>query len=385
MGSQHTDVEYDKEPSCIRDHEVKRYGVSPFAHWTIISYNLLLNESIHSALLSTGFDMVIFDEAHYLKTVTSGRSQAALGSLDGSKTGLIEVADRITCLTGTPLPNRPREAYNLARHIDWRSIDGLSEDGFIRRFNPSQSYKSGFTEEYTSRAGELGARMRCNFMVRRLRREVLTQLPAEIHELVHLDTNTAMNKALRAERLLDIEPDELENASMETRGHIARVRHEMGIAKVPRCLEHIQGVLDADVPKIFIVCYHRAVINLILKKLADYQPALIWGSQTPKKRDAEKARFIEDPKCRIMVGQLNAVAEALDGMQHVCWHGIFVEASWTPKDNDQVCGRLVRMGQTEAVVWQYLVAPEGLDEKILGTSIEKARTINHTLDKRAKA
>jgi hypothetical protein len=52
---------------------------------------------------------------------------------------LAERSSRILALTGTPLPNRPREAYTLARGLCWDAIDWMSEDRFTTASTPASS------------------------------------------------------------------------------------------------------------------------------------------------------------------------------------------------------------------------------------------------------
>lgn len=119
-----------------------RHGVHPTAQWTVVSYDLARTPAIGRALARQRYDLLILDEAHYLKTVDSGRTHAVFGDLlTGSARKAIRNSagdivdyeflhdaigsrcDRILALTGTPLPNRPREAYTLARNLNWDSID----------------------------------------------------------------------------------------------------------------------------------------------------------------------------------------------------------------------------------------------------------------------
>lgn len=209
-------------------------GVSPFANWTFVSYDLLRHEHIRAALDKLRFDMLILDECHYLKTSDSKRTRAAFGDLAGAVEGVSSRAEKIVGLTGTPLPNRPRECYMLARHMCWEAIDWLSEEAFERRFNPSAKLWTGKVLEEVGRMPELRARLRCNFMVRRLKKKVLTQLPDQQFALTYIEPNGAIRKVLKAESLLHIDVENLDDLDMVTRGHIATVRREMGIAKIPR-------------------------------------------------------------------------------------------------------------------------------------------------------
>jgi SNF2 family DNA or RNA helicase len=353
-------------------------GVSPSANWTIVSYDLTRSAPIYRALMKLDFDMMICDEAHALKTVDSGRSRQVLGDLRGEVEGLASRCERTLTMTGTPLPNRPRECYNLARHQCWEAVDWMSEDAFQHRFNPSISF-GDHVEERTGRLPELHARLRTHFMCRRLLDDVQPQLPEMTCELTYLEPNGAINKVLRAEKLLDIDINQLDDADMTTRGHIAEVRHEMGLAKVPRILEHVRMLMDGGLNKVVLACYHRDVMDQLAEKLKAYGVASIRGGQTTNARDREKFRFIRDPECGVLLLQLNTAA-GVDGLQEVCHQGVFVEASWVPGDNDQVMRRLKRMGQDKHSFWQFAVAPGSLDEKILGKHIYKSRTTGKVLD-----
>lgn len=360
--------------------QASKDGVSPSANYTVISYDLLRRPAIYRALMALRFDLLVLDEAHYLKEVTSKRSQAAFGSLDGKIEGVASRCSKTLALTGTPLPNRPREAYNMARHLAWDSIDWLSEDAFVRRFNPSATMHTGHVLEYVSRLPELRARMRCNFMVRRKKLDVLPQLPEKAYELTYVEPTGEIKKALKAESLLHFDPDKFEDLDMETRGHIAAVRHAMGIAKIPRVVEHLAMLLNGGLEKVLVATYHRKVLAALAEKLESHGVAVIAGGQTPLQRERQKLKFINDPSCKILLGQIQAAGEALDGFQKVCRWGVFAEASWVFKDNEQITDRLWRMGQHRDVFWQFLVAPGSLDEKILGKAIGKGRNVEKTLD-----
>src|SRR5262249_40062803 len=100
-----------------------RDGVSPTMPWTITSYDLLRNPAIHHALSQGHYDLLIIDEGHYLKTPEAARTRALFGG--GGVEALAAHAEQVVVLTGTPLPNRPRECYTLARALCWESIDWL--------------------------------------------------------------------------------------------------------------------------------------------------------------------------------------------------------------------------------------------------------------------
>jgi SNF2 family DNA or RNA helicase len=356
-------------------------GVNPFAAWTVVSYDLMRNPGIYAALMKEKFDMFLPDEAHMLKTVDSARSQAAFGSLDGVIEGVASRCDKLLPMTGTLLPNRPRECYNIVRHTCWDAIDWLSEDAFQTRYNPSAELHTGHVMEEHARGPELRARLRCNVMVRRKKRAVLKQLPPERHEILRLDLDGDIKEALKAEALIDIDVNNLDlTGGFQDQGHIATARRMMGLAMSKRVIEHVKQIMEGGLPKLFIACFHREVMDILATKFASYGVAQIRGGQTPLQRDREKLAFIKNPEVQICIGQFEASGQALDGFQAVCSHGLFAEPSWVHKDNVQIAGRLIRNGQKSGTLWQYAVAPGSISEKILGKSIVKGQIVEEFLD-----
>lgn len=103
-------------------------GVHPTAEWTIVSYELARSEGIGHALARGTYDLIILDEAHMLKTPDSNRTRAIFGDYEtgrfrkkGSHEPMFDAlasrAGSVLALTGTPLLNRPREAYTLGRAL----------------------------------------------------------------------------------------------------------------------------------------------------------------------------------------------------------------------------------------------------------------------------
>lgn len=355
-------------------------GYDPEADATILSYEMARSEKFWPLLMEDTFDVLILDEAHYLKNHEAKRTQRILGGYAEGTEGLASRAGRTLALTGTPLPNRPRECYTLMRALNWPAIGNVSWDQFCTRYNPQQMHG-----EYSKNLGELQARMRCHVMVRRLKKDVLKDLPPKRYELALVETNGAIKNVLKAESLLDINPEDpgsFLGADGKIDGAIATVRKDMGLAKIPRIIEHAEYVLRSGVNKLVLFLYHREVIAAVTEALAGYDPAVIKGGITPPRRERERCKFVDQKQCRILIGQLLATGTGTDGLQHVCDRVVFGEADWVPGNNDQGVDRLHRRGQEGSVLAEFLVAQGSLDEKILGGAIAKLHTTNETLDRR---
>jgi hypothetical protein len=261
----------------------------------------------------------------------------------------------------------------------------MSEDRFRDRFNPSaQGETEGgqlYVREEAGRHAELQARLRGNFMVRRKKRDVQPQLKLPRIEVVHVEENGDIRAALAAEKLLDIDPLNLPGPDSPVIGQIATVRRMMGMAVAPLAVPYVQMVLDGGEERVFLAAYHTSVMNYLEERLATYRPLRIDGSTSPNRRQKIVDDFSE-PGRRLLIGQILAIGIGTDGLQRGCSRGICVEPDWTPGINDQLIDRLDRMGQADAVLFSFLVAPNSFAERILSRSLDKAVDIDRALDKR---
>lgn len=353
------------------------------SNYTVISYELAKSEKFHEHFCNDYFDLLILDEAHYLKTTTSQRTRAVFGGGRGrfQNLKLIDAAERVIALTGTPLPNRPRECYTLARGLDWESINWLSYERFCNRYNPSSNFWSGRRWEAVGRLPELRNRLRCNFMIRRHKSDVLLDLPDKRYEMSYIEENGAIKDVLKREKLIDFDPDHIFNPKIEMNGEaISTLRREMGMAKIPRVLEHIKFLLDVmEIPKIVVFAHHRDVLGTLMEELSGYHPVLRMGGIGTGRQQAAIDKFVKDPDCRIFMGQLDTM-EGADGLQHMTQYVVFAEPAWTPGRNEQCVDRLHRFGQHGNVIAQFLIAEGSMDEKVLHAVLGKAQVIHKTLD-----
>lgn len=354
-------------------------GVDPRAQWTVISYDLARDDKIQAKLRTMKFDMLVLDEIHYLKSVEARRTRAILG--DG---GLAERAEKIVGLSGTLLPNRPRECYTAVRGMCWEAIDFMSEYMFRSRYNPSMKLEGGAVFEKVGRLPELQARLRCNLMVRRKKVDVLPQLPKVTYEVLPVEKTPEIRKAIQAENLLGIDPNALASGSSNLGfdGAISTVRREMGEALAPRIAEHVRVLMDGGLDKLLLFGWHHSVLDYLENKLRSWGVTRVDGRTTPTGKARAVASFQNDPKTRIFLANMLAAGTGTDGLQKVCNHIVVGEPSWVPGENEQAVDRLWRMEQKAGVLAQFLVAPGSVGEYILQTAVNKVRSTDAALDRR---
>lgn len=362
-------------------------GVHPTANYVITSFEVARG-NLWRTLRSYPWDLLVIDEAHYLKTPDANRTRALFGASARATSpyagtrGIAERAEQIVALTGTPLPNRPRECYTLANALDASCIDWMNFDQFKDRFNPGgRDPESGATWEYTGRLPELNARLRCNIMVRRLKEDVLKDLPAKRYELVPVETTLKIKMALQAERMLHFDEHEmLARSGGKIDGAISTVRREMGEALAPAALDHVRMLLEGGVEKLVVFAHHHSVLDFLHKGLAPFGVLRVDGGTSVAGKGRAVEQFVHNPRMRVFLGQSQAVGTGTDGLQDIATHAFFAEADWVFGNIEQCVDRLHRMGQRGSVLAQILTAPGSIAERIIGRAIAKGRTTAKVLD-----
>ena len=362
-----------------------RSGVNPYAEWTVVSYEMARSPAIGRALAAGLYDLLILDEAHFLKTTDAERTRAVFGGGDNrSFAPLAERAGFTYGLTGTPLPNRPREAYTLARALCWDSIDWLSEDKFRERFNPSASGRTDegkiYIDERIGRSGELQARMRANFMSRHLKRDAMPQLDFPVYDIIRLEKTQAVKAALEAESLLDIDPTKFDS-NIAVLGQVSSVCEQMGFALAPQVADWVDELIDGGEEKLVVFGWHLRTMNYLEERWRKHGVVRYHAGRGAHNEEA-KAVFTKNPDCKIIMGNILTLGTGTDGLQHVSNHALIAEPDWVPGNNVQCFDRLDRGGQKRKVQGDIFVAPGSIMEKILGIALKKLQDTHKALDKK---
>ena len=97
-------------------------------------------------------------------------------------------------------------------------------------------------------------------------------------------------------------------------------------------------------------------------------------------REEARTKFINDPKCRVIVANIQAGGVGIDGFQEVCSDVAFAEFSHTPNYHRQAEDRLHRSGQKTSVTSYYLVAPGTVDMDAIEVLDARAKMLDGVLD-----
>jgi len=145
----------------------------------ILSYDLVKKKK--DQLLKKDFQFVILDESHMIKDSKSGRSQAVEPLAKNSR--------YLVLLSGTPALSRPIELYSQVAVLQPRLFPSVTQFG--NRYCDGKKKLIGGREvpdfSGSSNMTELSLLLQERCMIRRLKQEVLDQLPAKQRCMVLLD------------------------------------------------------------------------------------------------------------------------------------------------------------------------------------------------------
>lgn len=375
----------------------------------IFSYNRVggkRNLNMGKRLMSIRWDLMIADEIHYCKNDKAQRTKGVLGEWNKDGTvkvpGLIHVCRKLVFLTGTPITNRPVELFPLARALD---PDGLGRSfiRFARRYCNGQLGRWGWDFSGASNLGELQDTLRARFMIRRLKKDVLKDLPAKRRQILPLDPD-GHEKVIKQQADAFAKHDDVMTQLQEAQAmamamddaeafkemgrllrdarkiafkELARERKNVAIAKIPAVIEHIKEALDSTNSSILVFAHHKAVVKALQE--AFDTPLVITGDTPTDKRQGIVDRF-QSGDHRVFIGNIQAagVGLTLTAGDLV----IFAELDWTPANMMQAEDRAHRIGQTNPVLVQYLVFDGSVDSKMVKTLLRKMEVIEQALDTR---
>lgn len=330
----------------------------------VVNYELVLRNKINRQLqargANQGYDLLLCDESRYLKNQTAKRTKAILG-----KSSFTRHAKHKWLLDGTPVPNRPVELFPVLSALAPDVIDPyLTWQLFGEYFCRGKKNIFGWDMSGHSNIEELQNRLLgSGFMLRRTKEEVMDELPNKVETLVGLDVSCAA---------------QLDDS------HIATVRRELALAKLPRAVEHIASLL-VNVDKVVVFAHHRDVIEQLQVALSNHGAVIVYGGMTADQKQRSIDAFVSDPNTQVLIGQTVAGGTGVDGLQTVCNHIVFVELDWSPGVMDQAIDRCRRIGQEHDTVFvQYLAVPDSLDTVMENTLDKKRRVIEKLIKSNGK-
>ena len=361
--------------------------VDPLVDVVVVTHGLLLRPWILTQLAAVKWDVMIIDEGHCFKSPTAQRTIALYETLAPN-------AEKVWILTGTPCPNHAGELWTHLRGLaperllTAKAKKPMTEHEFVDRFCHWRETQYGrkVTSNRKDRLPELKERLD-GFILRRLKKNVLPDLPSIRFETVHLrplKLDTAL-KALDAElspRVLEAVQG-VDDASgffnaVKDGEDFTKFRRLCGMAKAKPVADLLyQELEDGGLDKVVIFAHHKDVVDLIARDLERFGVRTITGATPAKDRAAYVEHFQTDPSVRVIVA--NIVAGGVGITLTAAADVVFAEQSWTPGDNAQAADRCHRIGQTRRVRVRFMALAGTIDEAITQSLRQKIRMIREVL------
>lgn len=393
FGSRPLTVGIATQKKCVPDTDI-----------VVCTYDIFSRKAgVASKIKDRSWDALVLDEAHYCKNGKSARTKEILGG-DGS---LPITARRRIYLTGTPIPNKPIELWPLVKSLAPGEFGDFFD--FAKRYCNAHQDGYGWDMTGASHLDELQDKLRGSIMVRRLKSEVLTELPAKRRQIIELAAETPEAKAaLKVEAAIEKECEReiaaakailarnkpgaasadpaAYKAALAALGaarsvaftQMSKVRHQTALAKAPMVAEHVRGMLEGSDGKIIVFAHHRDVIDSLKEALGEFGVVSITGDTHVSSRQDAVDAFQTNPAIRVFIGNLIAagVGITLTASSTV----VFAELDWVPGTLSQAEDRAHRLGQVNSVLVQHLVLEGSLDAKMAITVTNKQTAIDAALN-----
>ncbi|XP_034199324.1 SWI/SNF-related matrix-associated actin-dependent regulator of chromatin subfamily A-like protein 1 isoform X4 [Prunus dulcis] len=284
--------------------------------FNIISYDVV--PKLQNLLMASEFKVVIADESHFLKNAQAKRTTACLP--------VIKKAQYAILLSGTPALSRPIEIF--------KQLEALYPDVYKSVHEYGNRYCKGGTfglYQGASNHEELHNLMKATVMIRRLKNDVLSELPVKRRQQVFLDLAEKDMKQINALfRELEVVKakikacqikEEVDSLKFAEKNLINKIYTDSAEAKIPAVLDYLGTVIELSI-------------------------------------------------------KAGGVGLTLTAASTV----IFAELSWTPGDLIQAEDRAHRIGQVSSVNIYYLLANDTVDDIIWDVVQSKLENLGQMLD-----
>lgn len=307
------------------------------------------------------FHYLILDESQNIKNVNAQTTQAVL---------LLQSKHRLA-LSGTPIENNLAELYSLFRFLN-PSMFGSLEDFNHKYANPIQ--KDNNKEVMRSLRKKIYP-----FMLRRLKKDVLTELPDRIEQTLYVEMRkeqAAFYEDRRSYYYRQVKRTLAEEGLQKSQFVMFQALNELRrIASVPESLSEGQivspklellvdsiseAVLNGH--KVVVFFNYIAGIELVGEQLDNYGIDFVSMTGSTRDRRVLVERFQTDPRCKVFLMTLKTGGV---GLNLTAADTVFVfEPWWNKAAEEQAVNRLHRMGQTSKVLSYSLITRDSIEEKI---------------------
>lgn len=311
----------------------------------IISYDRLVQRKAELAAME--WDVLILDEAHYVKNPAAKRTHAAL-----AKDGVVKGCKRVWALTGTPSPNHVGELWPIMFVF---GATTLTYTEFVQKYCYVDKVTGRVFGSRLDKIQEIKNRLH-PYLLRRTLADVAPDLPPLVYDFLEV---SAVDR-------FDLESEDLTQVTAEARIAVAK-------QKVRPLVEEIKEQLDSQ-------AYYRTVVfGFHLEPLQELRDKLVAKGIAVKMITgatpaAERHKLIKEfgeQKRVVIVAQLIAAGVGVD--MSAASHGYFLELDFVPGNNEQAAHRLMNATKKQPVTFDVVTRPGTVDDRVQQTLVRKIK------------
>ena len=336
-------------------HGTKR-EIDETADVTLTTYAVLRMDV--DRLADERWDAIVLDEAQAIKNATSQTARAAF-----ELRGKFHIA-----LSGTPVENRLEELWSIMRFANPGLLGGRSD--FQER------YSGPIGSGDTSAAARLRAKIR-PFVLRRMKREVLPELPPRTDVVLHVELDEAERSVYDAVRVatkksvteklaqgggvLAVLEALLRLRQAACHSKLVPGQEAESSSKIERLLEALEEAAE-DGHKALVFSQWTGLLDLVEPHLRNSNIRFTRLDGSTRDRASVVNAFQDDNGPPVMLVSLKAGGTGLN--LTAADHVFLLDPWWNPAVEDQAADRAHRIGQDRPVMVYRMVAKDTVEERI---------------------
>lgn len=365
LGGEIIIVNYDILPNTVKKEKDPKSGKTKAVEIPGTGWIDLLQKIKPKAL--------IIDEAHAIKNSDALRTKAVLK--------LAKSVDHMIALSGTPIVNRPSEFFNPISAVAPQMFPSFWK--FAHRYCGAHHNGFGWDFNGASNMEELHQRLTSTIMLRRVKKDVLKDLPEKTRSLIPMPLSNEREYRRAELNLIQWLKTEFGNEKAEKAKKaeaLTRIEALKQLAvkgKLESAVDWIKDFLESG-EKLVVFAVHKNVIDRLMEVFGKMAVKVDGSTPTSVRQQAVDA-FQTDDNIRVFVGNIKAagVGLTLTEASNTC----FLELGWSPGDMGQAEDRVHRIGQTaDSVTAWYLLAGDTIEEDIATLIDYKRNVLSQALD-----
>lgn len=344
--------------------------------FTIVHYEAL--KKWKKNILVEKYNCVIIDEAHKIKNSSTSRSK--------NVSEIVKDVKKVWLLTGTPMSNRPSDYYNLLKLIQHPISNNWVT--YITKYCDGKKIFGHWDIKGATNLDDLFLKTK-DSVLRRLKKEVLTDLPNKERQPVylHLENRKGYDKVIvdykekKFNELTEFEQSFLEDGDINVANMTKFIiwRQYCAIQKIEdgSLIDLIENQIEEG-HKIVVFTNFTKVIDAVSEKFPETSVFIDGRIKDAHERLQIVKNFNEDEKLKLLICnlQVGSVGLNIQGANV----GIINDMDWVPSTMLQAEDRLWRMGQLKDVNILYPVYKGTVEEIVFKVINSKMRNISTAIE-----